>query len=81
MSSQNGSDGLTPSNSPTLVQANLTNFEILDMAKIQSGPSAKADASDARRQPDNFRISKKIMMLQLNPPMGLRMFLMSLVSF
>ena len=36
MSFQRGSDGSTSSNSPTLVQANFTNFEMLDFAKTES---------------------------------------------
>ena len=38
-------------NSPTLVQANLANFEMLDLAKTESGPVTNADVSDAGRRP------------------------------
>ena len=51
MSLQSGSDGSTSSNSPTLVQASLANFEMLDLAKTESGSLTNADASDAGWQP------------------------------
>ena len=51
MSFQSGSDGSTSSNSPTLVQANFANFEMLDLATTESGPLTNVDASDAGRRP------------------------------
>ena len=51
MSFQSGSDGSTSSNSPTLVQANFANFEMLDLAKTESGPLTNADTSDAGQRP------------------------------
>ena len=38
MSFQSASDDSTSSNSPTLVQANPANFEMLDLTKTESGP-------------------------------------------
>ena len=51
MSFQSDSDGSTSSNSPTLDQANLAKFQMLDLAKTESGPLTNADASDAGRRP------------------------------
>ena len=58
MSFQSGSDGSASSNSPTLVQANFANFEMLDLTKTESGPLTNADASDARRRPGKLSDSK-----------------------
>ena len=58
MSFQSGSDGSTSSNSPTLVQANLANFEMLDLAETESGPFTNADASGAGRRPGKLSDSK-----------------------
>ena len=58
MSFQSGSDGSAGSNSPTLVLANLGNFEMLDLAKTESGPLINADASDAGRQPGKLSDSE-----------------------
>ena len=58
MSFQSGSDGSTSSNSPTLVQAKFANFEMLDLAKTESGPFTNADASDAGRRPGKLSDSK-----------------------
>ena len=58
MSFQSGSDGSASSNSPTLVQANLANFEMLDLAKTESGPLTNADASDAGRRPGELSDSE-----------------------
>ena len=58
MSFQSGSDGSASSNSPTLVQANLANFEMLDLAKAESGSLTNADASDAGRRPGKLSDSK-----------------------
>ena len=58
MSFQSGSDGSFCSNSPTLVQANLANFEMLDLAKTESGPLTNANASDAGRRPGKLSDSE-----------------------
>ena len=58
MNFQSGSDRSASSNSPTLVQANLANFQMLDLAKTESGPLTNADASDAGRRPGKLSDSK-----------------------
>ena len=58
MSFQSGSHGFTSSDSPTLVQANLVDCEMLDLAKTESGPLTNADASGAERRPGKTSDSK-----------------------
>ena len=58
MSFQSGSDGSTNSNSPTLVQANFANFEMLDLAKTESGPLTNTDARDAGGRPGKLSDSE-----------------------
>ena len=58
MSFQSGSDGSTSSNSPTLVQANFANFEMLDLAKTETGPLTNADARNTGRRRGKLPDSK-----------------------